>query len=49
MFRVFRVSGGHEGLFEKVEADLLQDLYDIPQRACNRKASARFLLVEGSG
>ena len=48
MFRVFRVSGGHEGLFEKVEADLLQDLYDIPQRACDRKASG-FLLVEGSG
>ena len=25
-------------LFEKEQADLLQDLYDIPQRACDRKA-----------
>jgi len=24
-------------LFEKEQADLLQDLYDIPQRACDRK------------
>lgn len=26
-------------LFEKEQADLLQDLFDIPQRACDRKAS----------
>lgn len=24
-------------LFEKEQSDLLQDLYDIPQRACDRK------------
>lgn len=29
-------------LFEKEQADLLQDLFDIPQRACDRKASALF-------
>ncbi len=27
-------------LFEKEQADLLQDLFDIPQRACDRKARA---------
>ena len=27
-------------LFEKEQADLLQDLYDIPQRACDRKAGS---------
>lgn len=27
-------------LFEKEQADLLQDLFDIPQRACDRKVSA---------
>lgn len=27
-------------LFEKEQSDLLQDLYDIPQRACDRKVAA---------
>lgn len=28
-------------LFEKEQSDLLQDLYDIPQRACDRKVWPR--------
>ena len=31
-------------LFEKEQSDLLQDLYDIPQRACDRKVMALALL-----
>jgi hypothetical protein len=29
-------------LFEKEQADLLQDLYEIPQRSCDRRVSPLF-------